>query len=192
MSFGTFICLFYQFHLLLPLAPLHQVFPSSAFSNSHFLLNSVCKQTEDEVVGWHPRLNKETAGDREGVGSLACCSPWRCREMGRTWQLNNSTEAMRFSSVQFSSDAQPCPTLCDPMNCSTPGLPVHHQLLKLAHTHVHQVSDAIQPSHPLLSPSPPAFKGHEVSFSKEVIKSLSLKGLPIPWHFDEMFSKPQT
>ena len=61
-----------------------------------------------------------------------------------------------FSSVQFSSVAQSCPTLCNPMNCSTPGLPVHHQLLELTQTHVHWVSDAIQPSHPLSSPSPPA------------------------------------
>ena len=58
--------------------------------------------------------------------------------------------------VQFSSVAQSCPTLCDPMNRSTPGLPVHHQLLEFTQTHVHQVSDAIQPSHPLASPSPPA------------------------------------
>ena len=55
---------------------------------------------------------------------------------------------------QFSSVTQLCPTLCDPMNCSTPGLPVHHQLLEFTQTHVHRVSDAIQPSHPLLSPSP--------------------------------------
>ena len=59
-------------------------------------------------------------------------------------------------SYQFSSVAQSCPTLCDPMNCSTPGLPVHHQLLEFTQTHVHWVSDAIQPSHPLSSPSPPA------------------------------------
>ena len=61
-----------------------------------------------------------------------------------------------LSSVQFSSVAQSCPTLCDPMNCSTPGLPVYHQLLEFTQTHVHRVSDAIQPSHPLSSPSPPA------------------------------------
>ena len=58
--------------------------------------------------------------------------------------------------TQFSSVSQLCPTLCDPMNRSTPGLPVHHQLPEFTQTHVHQVSDAIQPSHPLLSPSPPA------------------------------------
>ena len=59
-------------------------------------------------------------------------------------------------SVQFSSVAQPCPTLCYPVDHSTPGLPVHHQLLEFTQTHVHRVSDAIQPSHPLSSPSPPA------------------------------------
>ena len=56
----------------------------------------------------------------------------------------------------FSSVAQSCPTLCDPMNHSTPGLPVHHQLPEFTQTHVHRVGDAIQPSHPLSSPSPPA------------------------------------
>ena len=59
-----------------------------------------------------------------------------------------------FDVVQFSSVAQSCPTLCDPMNCSTPGLPVHHQLLESTQTHVHWVGDVIQPSHPLSSPSP--------------------------------------
>ena len=60
------------------------------------------------------------------------------------------------SDFQFSSVAQSCPTLCNPMNCSMPGLPVHHQLPEFTQTHVHQVSDAIQPSHPLLSPFLPA------------------------------------
>ena len=55
------------------------------------------------------------------------------------------------SLVQFSSVAQLCPTLCHPMNCSTPGLPVHHQLPEFTQTHVHRVGDAIQPSHPLSS-----------------------------------------
>ena len=61
-----------------------------------------------------------------------------------------------YTSVQFSSVAQSCLTLCDPMNRSTPGLPVHHQLPEFTQTHVHQVSDTIQPSHPLSSPSLPA------------------------------------
>ena len=62
----------------------------------------------------------------------------------------------QFSSVQFSSIAQSCLTLCDPMNRSTPCLSVHHQLPEFTQTHVHRVSDAIQPSHTLSSPSPPA------------------------------------
>ena len=72
--------------------------------------------------------------------------------------------------VQFSSAAQSCLTLCDPVNCSTPGLPVHHQLPEFTHTHVHRVGDAIQPSHPLSSPSPPAFtlSQHRV-FSNESV-----------------------
>ena len=58
-------------------------------------------------------------------------------------------------SVQFSSVTQSCPTLCDPMNLSTPGLPVHHHLPEFTQTHVHRVRDAIHPSHPRSSPSPP-------------------------------------
>ena len=85
-------------------------------------------------------------------------------------------------SVQFSSVAQSCPTLCDPMNRSTPGLPVHHQLPEFTQTHVYWVGDAIQPSHPLSSPSPPApnpsqhqslFQG--VSSSHEVAKVLEFQ-----------------
>ena len=81
----------------------------------------------------------------------------------------------------FSSVARLCPTLCDPMDCSTPGLPVHHQLLELTQTHVHWVGDAIQPSHPLLSPSPPAFSlsQHRV-FSNE---SVLLIRWPKYWSF---------
>ena len=63
---------------------------------------------------------------------------------------------MSIKCCQFSSVAQSCPILWDPMNRSTPGLPVHHHLLEFTQTHVHQVGDAIQPSHPLLSPFPPA------------------------------------
>ena len=65
-----------------------------------------------------------------------------------------------FSSVQFSSVAQSCPTLCDPMNRSTPGLPVYHQLPEFTQIHIHGVSDATQPSHPLLllPPIPPSIR----------------------------------
>ena len=61
----------------------------------------------------------------------------------------------QLRSVQFISVTQSCPTLCDPMNRSTPGLPVHHQILEFTETHTHRVCDAFQPSHPLSSPSPP-------------------------------------
>ena len=79
----------------------------------------------------------------------------------QTWDNFSSEERTgysqwRHSQCQFSSVTQSCPTLCDPMNHSTPGLPVHHQLPEFTQTHVRQVGDAIQPSHPLLSPSPPA------------------------------------
>ena len=70
---------------------------------------------------------------------------------------HNNKAIFCFSLIQFSSVAQLCPTLCDPMYCSTPGFPVHHQLPELAQTHVYHISNAIQPSHPLSSPSPPAF-----------------------------------
>ena len=78
------------------------------------------------------------------------------RIAGRCLTISASREAPLLLSVQFSSVAQSCPTLCDPMNHSTPGLPVHHQLPEFTQTHVHRVGDAIQPSHLLLSPSPPA------------------------------------
>ena len=78
--------------------------------------------------------------------------PWDKSHMIMIYDSSN----VLLDSVQFSSVAQSCPTLCDPMNRSPPGLPVHHQLPEFTQTHVHRVSDAIQPSHPLSSPSPPA------------------------------------
>ena len=105
-----------------------------------------------------------------------------------------------ISSVQFSSAAQSCPTLCELMNCSTPGLPVHHQLPEFTQTHVHRVGDASQPSHPLLSPSPLApnppsirvFSNESTlrmrwpkywSFSFSIIPSKEHRGL-IPFRMD--------
>ena len=87
--------------------------------------------------------------------------------LGRTWKQPRCPSADEWirkqwyiytmeHSVQFSSVTQMCPTLCDPMNRSTPGLPVHHHLPEFTQTHVHRVNDAIQPSHPRSSPSPPA------------------------------------
>ena len=71
--------------------------------------------------------------------------------------VNQNVRKEGQQTVQLSSGAQSCPALCDPMDCSTPSFPVHHQLPELTQTHVHRVGDAIQPPHPLLSPSPPAF-----------------------------------
>ena len=81
----------------------------------------------------------------------------------------------KSESFQFSSVALLCPTLCNPMDCSTPGFPVHHQLQKFTLSHVHGVGDAIQPSHPLSSPSPLAFNlSQQRVFSSESV-------LPIRW-----------
>ena len=88
----------------------------------------------------------------------------------------------QYIQVQFSSVTQSCPILCDPMNRSMPGLPVHHQLPEFSQTHVHRVGDAIQPSHPLSSPSPPAPKPSQyqslfqwVSSSNEVARVLEFQ-----------------
>ena len=85
-------------------------------------------------------------------------------------------------TVQFNSVTQLCSTLCEPMNCSTPGFPVHHQLPESTQTRVHWVGDAIQPSHPLSSPSPPAFSRSQhqglfkwVSSSHQVAKLLEFQ-----------------
>ena len=79
----------------------------------------------------------------------------RLMNLGRGEERVRCMERVTWKLI-FSSVAQSCLTLCDPINCSTPGLPVHHQLLEFTQTHVRGVSDAIQPSHPLSSPSPPA------------------------------------
>ena len=85
-------------------------------------------------------------------------------------------------SIKFSSVAQSCLTLCDPMNCSTPGFPVHHQLPEVAQTHIHWVGDAIQPSHQLLSPCPRAFSLSSIRvFSNE---SVLLITWPKCWSFN--------
>ena len=109
----------------------------------------------------------------------------------------NFSEEFERIGVQFSSISQSCLTLCDPMDCSTPGLPDHCQLLEFTQIHVHWISDVIQPSHPLSSPSPPAFNisQHQglfkwVSSSYQVAKVLevlaSTSVLPIPMNTQEM------
>ena len=90
-------------------------------------------------------------------------------------------------SVQFSSVAQSCPTLCDPMNCSTPGLPVHHQLPEFTQTHVRRVSDAIQPSHPLLPllilhPIPPSIRGFSSESALHMYWSFGFSIIPSKEH----------
>jgi len=94
-------------------------------------------------------------GESHGQRSLTGCSPWSFR-VRHDWATKHMV-IEEHTSVQFSSVAQSYPTLCDPMDCSTPCLHVHHHLPESIQTHVYWVGDAIQPSHPLLSPSPPAF-----------------------------------
>ena len=110
---------------------------------------------------------------------LPVCKRWRLIHLPLVG-LNDSLLINRVS-VQFSSVAQLCPTLCDPMDCSIPGFPVHHQLPELAQTHVHRVGDAIQPFHPLSSPSSPTFSlsQHQGLSNKSVFRIR----LPKYWSF---------
>ena len=106
------------------------------------------------MVGWRieglrPESQKRKL--RDELSQSAVCEMWIIRPFKEESVLSTSISSVRIRSV-----TQSCPTLGDPMNCSTPGLPVHHQLPEFTQTHVHRVSDAIQPSHPLASPSPPA------------------------------------
>ena len=99
---------------------------------------------------------------------------------------NPNPQRLRIWLSQFSSVAQSCPTLCDPMSCSTPGLPVHHQLPEFTQTHVHWVSNAIQPFHPLSSPSPPTFNlSQHQDFSN---KSVLCIRWPKDWSFSIIIS----
>ena len=90
-----------------------------------------------------------------------------------------------FFSSQFSSVAQLCPIRCHPKDCSTPGLPVHHQLLEFTQTHVHGVSDVIKPSHLLSSPSPPAFN---LSQHQGFLKNESVLHITWPNYWSFSFS----
>ena len=110
---------------------------------------------------------------------LLICISLMINDIEHTLKISISLFGKISTQVQFSSVTQSCPTLWDPMNHSTPGFPVHHQLLESTQTHVHWVGDAIQPSHPLLSPSPPALNLSEhqglfkwVSSSQQVGKVL--------------------
>ena len=106
----------------------------------------------------------------------------RCAILKSIWQRREKLIFCLRYQVQFSSVTPSCLTFCDPMDCSMPGFPVHHQLPELAQTQVQWVSDAIQPSHPLSSPSPPAFNlaQHQglfqwISSSHQVAKILELQ-----------------
>ena len=109
---------------------------------------------ENEMAGWYHRLDGSrfewTPGVGDGQGGLACCNSW----VGRHWATELNW--LNWDVIQFSSLPQSCLTLCNPMNRSTLGLPVHHHLPEFTQTHVHQIGDAIQPSQPPSSPSPPA------------------------------------
>ena len=96
------------------------------------------------------------AGFRKGRDQIPiiCWIIEKARELQKNINLCFIDYAKAFDYIQFSSVAQLCPTLCDPMNCNTPGLPVHQQLLEFTQTRVHRVGDAMQPSRPLSSPFP--------------------------------------
>ena len=130
---------------------------------------------------------------RKRRGFIYLCKPWSFVDRNLAscpltqsplphWPSLEVIHARRLPLVHFSSVAQSCLTLCDPMNRSTPGLPVHHQLLEFTQTHVHWIGDAIQPSHPLSSPSPPVLNlsQHQglfkwVSSSHQVAKVLEFQ-----------------
>ena len=138
-----------------------QALPQEVSSNE-----SACNARE---AGSIPELGRSPGGGHETYsGILTWRIPWteepggphtvhRVTKIRQDWRDWAGTYAHIYCKTdQFSSVAQSCPTLCDPMNRSTPGLPVHHQLPESTQSHVHRVDDAIQPSHPLSSPSPPA------------------------------------
>ena len=103
---------------------------------------------------------------RTSAGNWMWQHQWQNTENGSKinteWRIGSNFCAIdSFFNTYFISVAQLCLTLCDPMDCSMAGFPVYHQLLELAQTHIHWVSDVIQPSHPLSSPSPPAFNPYQ-------------------------------
>ena len=144
---------------------------------SFFIILRHISETEVPGADWWLRRYRDQPLNL-WVSSLVSFPVWftqQAHKLGEVLQLVRS-------SVQFSSVSQSCPTLCDPINCRMPGLPVHRQLLELTQTHVHRVGDAIQPSHPMSSPSPPAPKPSQhqsvfqwVNSSHEVAKVLKFQ-----------------
>ena len=108
------------------------------------------------LVKHQTRLAAESEDGGRGFGVFQKTRENKTQRMCADSKPVIQSTAKWFPWLSTRSVAQRCPTLCDPMNRSTPGLPVHHQLPEFTETHVHRISDAIQPSHPLSSPSPPA------------------------------------
>ena len=165
MFFLSYICVYVN-----PILPFYPLFPFFFFLMAfNFLV-----QTNIHQISWWG----QNYGKSQWHSSAMCflLSKLPC-------QAHTAPPAtVASSSVQFSSVTQSCPTLCDPMNHSTSGLTVHHQLPEFTQTHVYWVGDAIQPSHPLLSPSPPAPNPSQhqglfrwVSSSHEVAKVLEFQ-----------------
>ena len=102
----------------------------------------------------HLTSHSRMSGSRSVITPLWLSGSWRSFLYSSVYSCH--LLLISSASVAAAKSLQSCPTLCDPMNCSTPGLPVHHKLPEFIQTQVHRVSDAIQPSHPLASPSPPA------------------------------------
>ena len=124
--------------------------------------------THSSVLAW--RI--PGTGEPGGLPSMGS------HRVGHNW--SDLAAAASTSSVQFSSVAQSCPTLCDPMNCSTPGLPAHQQLPEFTQTHVHWVSDVIQPSYPLSFPSPTLNLSHYQALFNELFLCIRW---PKYWNF---------
>ena len=114
--------------------------------------SSVHEVLQASILEWVSRPSSRSLPD-PGIESVSLICPVLA---GGFFTTSPTWETHNLYSVQFSSVTQSCPTLCDSMNHITPGLPVHHQLPEFTQTHVHQIGDAIQPSHPLSSPSLPA------------------------------------
>ena len=125
-----------------------------------FTAKESINKVKRQPSGWNKIITKGKIGElliSKICKQLTQLNTRKTNKPVRKWAKDlNKHFSKDLSLVQFSSVSQSCLTLCDPMHCSTPGLPIHHQLPEFTQTHVHRVGDAIQPSHPLSSPFPPA------------------------------------
>ena len=149
-------------------------------------LQDVGKSSEEGWQEFFPKSNRETHGDFHyttwSTHSVLVGTLWENDSKSEKWYRWRYLQSSRDIYQLVSSVAQSHPTLCDPVDCCMPGFPVHHQLLEPTQTHAHRVGDAIHPSHPLLSPCPPALNlsQHQglfqwVSSSHQVAKVLELQ-----------------